>query len=554
MTNLVPPLNQTLPETGGVSGGLTTEVENPSASWAGLNLGQQITVRINPQSLQALSGKILVSLDLSVGNVGTDSQPPAVAEIKLPPQMKLPENAAEMQLRITAKTPQRLDLRILSVDGRKAESFVIAPETAPAGKTMSGPPTAAAALVKTVTEPQNLPLAPLRLQPLLARELLSAGIDPANLRRISAVIENLGVKVEVAVLPANLSGTPVPEISADSGTVSAIGRDLAAILKPLFVGEQNNEKYRPAAPGGQPLPQRITGEIEKFFANLDNRSLPAETAQRGERTVLKTPLGEIIPEQPLKIAVGEKLLLRIGGLIGLPAKERVVPAGETAVQPPLGNKMAEILTPLQNKLPPDVYAAVMEKIPANNSKMLSNIMSFLKASGEGRIEHWLGQETVDKMRISGPEGRQALSQLENLIVGRREENAQWRIIEIPFYGAENLSRIKVAVRRFGREEGHRYQGRRQTGAARFVVDTSFTVLGGFQFDGFSLPAEKRFDLIIRTEKEIDNDFCTQIMQLFRTSLSAVDYAGNIRINIKEKFIKLCEDEPEKTILQDGIFI
>ena len=131
MTNLVPPLNQTLPETGGVSGGLTTGVENPSASWAGLNLGQQITVRINPQSLQALSGKILVSLDLSVGNVGTDSQPPAVAEIKLPPQMKLPENAAEMQLRITAKTPQRLDLRILSVDGRKAESFVIAPETAP---------------------------------------------------------------------------------------------------------------------------------------------------------------------------------------------------------------------------------------------------------------------------------------------------------------------------------------------------------------------------------------------------------------------------------------
>lgn len=554
MTNLVPPLNQTLPETGGVSGGLTTGVENPSASWAGLNLGQQITVRINPQSLQALSGKILVSLDLSVGNVGTDSQPPAVAEIKLPPQMKLPENAAEMQLRITAKTPQRLDLRILSVDGRKAESFVIAPETAPAGKTMSGLPTAAAALVKTVTEPQNLPLAPLRLQPLLARELLSAGIDPASLRQISAVIENLGVKVEVAVLPENLSGTSVPEISADSGTVSAIGRDLAAILKPLLVGEQNNEKYRPSASGGQPLPQRITGEIEKFFANLDNRSLPAETAQRGERTVLKTPLGEIIPEQPLKIAVGEKLLLRIGGLIGLPAKERIVPAGETAVQPPLGNKMAEILTPLQNKLPPDVYAAVMEKIPANNSKMLSNIMSFLKASGEGRIEHWLGQETVDKMRISGPEGRQALSQLENLIVGRREENAQWRIIEIPFYGAENLSRIKVAVRRFGGEEGRRYQGRRQTGAARFVVDTSFTVLGGFQFDGFSLPAEKRFDLIIRTEKEIDNDFCAQIMQLFRTSLSAVDYAGNIRINIKEKFIKLCEDEPEKTILQDGIFI
>ena len=110
------------------------------------------------------------------------------------------------------------------------------------------------------------------------------------------------------------------------------------------------------------------------------------------------------------------------------------------------------------------------------------------------------------------------------------------------------------MRRFKEGEYAGNRNRNKAGAARFVVDTSFTVLGGFQFDGFSLPAERRFDLIIRTEKAVGEDFCAQIMQLFRHSLAAVDYAGNIRINIKEKFIKLCEDEPEDTILRNGIFI
>ena len=186
--------------------------------------------------------------------------------------------------------------------------------------------------------------------------------------------------------------------------------------------------------------------------------------------------------------------------------------------------------------------------------MLSNIMTFLKATGEGKIESWLGQDVVDSLRLSGPEGQKALARLEDMIIGRREDNTQWRIIEIPFYGAENLSRIQIAVRRFGKDGRHQQSSPKGKGAARFVVDTSFTALGGFQFDGFSLPQERRFDLIIRTEKEIDTDFCTEIMNLFRKSLSEVDYAGNIRINIKEKFIKLCDDEPEPPLLQDGIYI
>ena len=292
-----------------------------------------------------------------------------------------------------------------------------------------------------------------------------------------------------------------------------------------------------------------------FFENgPSGREITAETSLRGDKVVLRTPLGEIIPEVPLKIAVGEKFILRFSELLGLEREPKINPKSEGGTAQSLGSKLNEILAPLQTRVAPKVYNAIIDKIPAHNHKMLSNIMTFLKATGEGKIESWLGQDVVDSLRLSGPEGQKALARLEDMIIGRREDNTQWRIIEIPFYGAENLSRIQVAVRRFGKDGRHQQSNTKGKGAARFVVDTSFTALGGFQFDGFSLPQERRFDLIIRTEKEIDTDFCTEIMNLFRKSLSEVDYAGNIRINIKEKFIKLCDDEPEPPLLQDGIYI
>ena len=303
------------------------------------------------------------------------------------------------------------------------------------------------------------------------------------------------------------------------------------------------------------MPAKIIETIKNFFENVSTgREITAETALRGDKVVLRTPLGEIIPEVPLKISSGEKFTLRLSELLGLEREPKMNQKSDGVSPQPLGSKLSEILAPLQTRVAPKIYSAIIEKIPAHNHKMLSNIMTFLKAAGEGKVETWLGQDVVDSLRLSGPEGQKALARLEDMIIGRREDNTQWRIIEIPFYGAENLSRIQVAVRRFGKDGRHQQSNAKGKAAARFVVDTSFTVLGGFQFDGFSLPHERRFDLIIRTEKEIDTDFCTEIMNLFRKSLSEVDYAGNIKINIKEKFIKLCDDEPEPPLLQDGIYI
>ncbi len=559
MTNLVPPLNVTLPEGGSTGSGVTAGIETPEGGMGNLNLGQQINLQIKPQTLQTLTGKLLVSIDLGLGRGENAGNANTTVTMDLPPQVQLPEQASQIQARVVAKTPQRIDVRLISVDGQKIENFL----SATPSKTNMPISSPTVAVVKTIGNLQDVALVPLRLQPLLARELSAMGVGSSEIRQLSNLIENLSLKPEI-VETALQSNTPVsPQPTTIAQSLPEVIRNLAATLKPLLEISlpQNNSVVYSNPPSGaeaklsQGLPEKIIETIKNFFENVPaGRELTAETALRGDKVVLRTPLGEILPEVPLKIAPGEKFSLRFSELLGLEREPKINQKSAGVTAQPLGSKLSEILAPLQTQVAPKIYNAIIEKIPAHNSKMLSNIMTFLKAAGEGKIESWLGQDVVDSLRLSGPEGQKALARLEDIIIGRREDNTQWRIIEIPFYGAENLSRIQVAVRRFGKDGRHQQSSPKGKGAARFVVDTSFTVLGGFQFDGFSLPHERRFDLIIRTEKEIDTDFCTEIMNLFRKSLSEVDYAGNIRINIKEKFIKLCDDEPEPPLLQDGIYI
>lgn len=559
MTNLVPPLNVTLPEGGSTGSGVTAGIETPEGGMGNLNLGQQINLQIKPQTLQTLTGKLLVSIDLGLGRGENAGNANTTVTMDLPPQVQLPEQASQIQARVVAKTSQRIDVRLISVDDQKIENFL----SATPSKTNMPISSPTVAVVKTIGNLQDVALVPLRLQPLLARELSAMGVGNAEIRQLSNLIENLSLKPEI-VETASQSNTPVsPQPTTMAQSLPEVIRNLAATLKPLLETSlpQNNSAVYSTPPSGaeaklsQGLPEKIIETIKNFFENVPaGRELTAETALRGDKVVLRTPLGEILPEVPLKIAVGEKFSLRFSELLGLEREPKINQKSAGVTAQPLGSKLSEILSPLQTQVAPKIYNAIIEKIPAHNSKMLSNIMTFLKAAGEGKIESWLGQDVVDSLRLSGPEGQKALARLEDIIIGRREDNTQWRIIEIPFYGAENLSRIQVAVRRLGKDGRHQQSSPKGKGAARFVVDTSFTVLGGFQFDGFSLPHERRFDLIIRTEKEIDTDFCTEIMNLFRKSLSEVDYAGNIRINIKEKFIKLCDDEPEPPLLQDGIYI
>ena len=112
---------------------------------------------------------------------------------------------------------------------------------------------------------------------------------------------------------------------------------------------------------------------------------------------------------------------------------------------------------------------------------------------------------------------------------------------------------EVTIEVLDEEEKKKSRENRRFGT-RFVVDTSFSRLGSLQFDGYALAKDKRFDLIIRTERDIGSDFCANVMRLFKATLHEEGYAGTVKINVKEKFIKICDDSAESQTLADGIYI
>ena len=86
------------------------------------------------------------------------------------------------------------------------------------------------------------------------------------------------------------------------------------------------------------------------------------------------------------------------------------------------------------------------------------------------------------------------------------------------------------------------------------MDTEFTRLGGFQFDGFSFAKDRRFDLVIRTQKNIDDDLYANIIKIFKTTLHDLQYVGNIKINLKENFIKISENNTGDKFISQDLFV
>ena len=118
---------------------------------------------------------------------------------------------------------------------------------------------------------------------------------------------------------------------------------------------------------------------------------------------------------------------------------------------------------------------------------------------------------------------------------------------MPLFDGNQLQPFKFAVKKDSNKNNHKAS--KQKSGTRFIVETEFSKLGSFQFDGFSNVLKRNFDLIIRTSKYFDDDFCSNIINLFKKSLYKLDYSGTIKINCKSDFIKIYE----QSNMNEGIY-
>ncbi len=326
------------------------------------------------------------------------------------------------------------------------------------------------------------------------------------------------------------------------------------------------------------LKENLT-QLKQEIIQWKNMPLPAQAYSKPDNKLLalRSFIGNFLPESALKVENNVKILLKIKDMFlpqdtqekelylndllasqklveKLPKFSQIMRA--LFVNTPAEEKIEQIfknITPLDSFKGKEIVQEIINKFPTDNEQMLPNMLKFIKAGGEKNIELWLGKEIISDLQNMGKEGLEISQKLTDFFNASVKENANWKIVDIPFLNGENINRIRIAIKNFMEEEKNEQEKRRRK-SARFVVDTSFSNLGNFQFDGFSFSKERQFDLIIRTSRNIPQDLKQNIFAIFKNTLHQLEYKGTIKLNVKENFIKIYENEVKEDTLEQGIYI
>ena len=313
-------------------------------------------------------------------------------------------------------------------------------------------------------------------------------------------------------------------------------------LKQIAVHPENLPEYK------EQLRQEVENKIEqKITGDVSGRS--------SDITTLETPLGKTVFESKIKWPVSEKIILNIVKTIPEAGEDfkvldevfkQIIPNKKSTLvfQNEAVRNHFKLLTDGEARWPKEVFNAVLSKLTVQGNNLFQNIVSFYRAAQQKNVEQWLGEEIAGTKTVDLLQDKNIAESIKNFLSASTKETPIWKIVEMPFFDGNWIAPLKVAVKKQNeKEKGTQVSEDR----VRFIVETSFSKLGNFQFDGFADKTKRKLDLIIRTSESQSDDFCSNIINLFKKSLYAVNYTGNVKINRKEVFIAFREQTDSEGI-------
>ncbi len=397
-----------------------------------------------------------------------------------------------------------------------------------------------AAVIKDVSSPQKIPLQAVKVADVAVSYLKNLPVSREQQVEIQTALQQIEIKFQIS----SLSQENTKPVSPEQSVNEQMQQQNSPIMQKITNGIQQVAGKISLQP--ENASQIIQTEVQSLATELKSfigTEISAQTTTSG----LKSPLGVVSPEIPIQLPENIQAELE---LIDVILKQPQVSENQIKTSPL--DRILQTIEPLKTENRA-LYQQITAHLPTDNEKMLSNMVAFTKAAVKGDVKQWLGQEVVQQLENQGTKGQIILTDLQNALQESSRQTPTWRIVEIPYYFENHMEKIKLAVKQYPDEEETEENPHQKFGT-RFVVDTNFSQLGAFQFDGFSFAKDRRFDLIIRTQKHIDNDLCANIIRLFKISLNDVQYTGNININLKENFIKISENKEEDKFLAQGLFI
>lgn len=535
-------------------------------------------VNVGENLLLELKGRLLNGINTSV-KININNQ-----LLDIPVNLNVEDNLVldsskinEATAKVVAKSANGIELKFITINNDKPEKYI-------APKIDNQPNQATAVITKDVSKfKTDTVLLPLKLSSMVENIVKNTDLP---IEYSKAIIDNLNhSQIKLSLGSLTEAQNPIVESKVQIPIQKTL-EHIDVILQ-NFAGKINKTDLTPTLTPA--LIRDVVAHIKTELLPLKDSQILGEVVLQGKNNLLtiRTQLGDVFSETPLKFNEGTKLLLDIIAFAttktSFPEVENLqtlqkmlnsqkliddlkLPDGllnkeQMAVIDGNHNSSAlksllTIFRPLAIAGHEGLVSKIIAKIPAQNDNMLANLVSFVKGVSNNNLNDWLGRELVEQVKLTGLEGKDLVSKLGGFFQTHTTEGQNWRVMEIPFFNGDNMSHIRVAIKKMQHDEEEKAQknSKKNKYGTRFVVDTDFTKLGRFQFDGFSLERDRRFDLVVRTEKEIPQGLCADIMRIFKNTLHDVNYIGNVNINLKENFIKVCEDEIKGKTLNKGIYI
>lgn len=458
-------------------------------------------------------------------------------------KLDLPVSGNEAVIRLQPSGNAGASFKIISVNNLPVESFVSS------GKNNISVRQPAEALI--ITNPADLKqvaLQPLDIKPLLTSLSEKSALPSDVKNQLVEMFKPAEINLElVSIEPSAGKNIPQPlqqEIQippAKQNTVFVVLEKIGAEL----------QKFNGSASSAPDILKNLAEVLGKELTSLNDLPLAGKVVSEAGLNVIKTPLGNVFAEKALKLPEGTEVLLQIKDLTESSLMRDFSPR-----QLPLKSlgDFQDILKPLQKPENEALFQDISAKLPALNSKMLPNLVAFIKGAMTHKLADWLGPELNERLNSAGTDGQETAVRLNGVLTNAGRDGNGWRIVEVPFFDGSSIGKIKVSVKKNNEEDNQNGKKNRPPAGTRFVVDTSFSRLGEFQFDGFSVANARRFDLIIRTGRDIGDDLYADLFRIFKNTLYELEYSGSLKVNVKENFIKICEDTIQTETLSTGIYI
>jgi len=263
--------------------------------------------------------------------------------------------------------------------------------------------------------------------------------------------------------------------------------------------------------------------------------------------IVQTPMGPMTLSLALTLPHGTQLTLEITGA-PLDA-ERATPIAaraQTLFRARDWPALKEAFQALQTADPAMAQHLATSVLPRADTQLAANIIFFLSALRGGDVSGWLGADAMRVLQRTQPNlASRVRDEFRDIgTMAAKPMTGDWRMALIPFFNGSDIDQARLFVRPYGGDDPTD-QGAPKKGT-RFIIDVDLSRFSRLQLDGLVREANKRLDLIVRSDQPLPNEMRNDIRTIFREANELIAIEGGLTFQAAPaNFVEIMpDDEPD----------